>query len=1086
MDALFGLSMTTIMYVLLGMFTVSLGSVAWIVIRNRTMFKMGLRNVPRRGLQTGLIVAGLMLATLIITASFATGDTIDYSVSNAAYDQWQRTDLNVDLRGEESELVQGPDVYVSDDVAPALQTHFAGDPDIEAFMPFLYQKAAALADRTQLSEPNATLVGFDPEIMNLAGSLRLTSGGAYDLTSLSETEALVSKRAADNLGVEAGETLTLFIKGEQHAVTVAGIVEDEQASGVVGEFDDSLRAGGIAMTLPAVQQLTGHIGEVNYISVALKGDVRSTVGPAADAAAARIEDYLATSEGSALIGLPGEPVEVSTIKNDSVEEAEAIGNLFTTFFLAIGLFSIVAGIMLIFMIFVMLAAERKSEMGMARAVGAQRGNLVQSFVSEGMTYNFAAGTIGTGLGVAAAFGLVVGFLRYSLGDDFSFIQQHVTTRSLIISFCLGVVITFLTVVFASIKVSSVNIVSAIRGTPEDETPGPAQKISWWSIVIGLPLLIIPPLGLWFILRKGLNVSWSWILCPLGIALGSLAIAGAGTTEALFSIGFMLIPLSLAGLAAHYKANPRVVWTAIGFILAGYWLSPWNIGETVLGHKMEGDLEMFLLSGIMVVTAFTLIIVFNANLLTLLFHRNGGFRYRVPAITTALAVACAVAGYALGDRANSIGQLLYLVAGITAIAAAFSFVSVRFTSVAPVLKMGVAYPLANRFRTGMTIAMFSLIIFSLTAFSAIIANFSALYGGEDGDGGYDIVATANSGSNIIDFAAALGDAPVAAQITDVASVSATGGRLQVRQAGARDWEDYPVIAASDAFLAPGTLLDAWANGYDDPDATLEAVRTDPNLALIDIAATDADETESLAVNVEIEEDRFEPFQVTVRDEATGRQRTLTIIGVWASRLDQRITGGVYVNAGSYKSLFGGFEFSRAYIRLADSTDATTAANAIESTLATRGVEASSIRALIDDSNAQDRAFNRMFQGLMALGLFVGVAALGVIAFRSVVERRQQIGMLRAIGYQRESIALTFVMESGFVGLMGILAGVVGGVIVSRNIFTIGLFSDAGVDFTMPWGEVLVMVTIALAVSLAMTWLPSRNAASVPVADALRYE
>jgi len=37
--------------------------------------------------------------------------------------------------------------------------------------------------------------------------------------------------------------------------------------------------------------------------------------------------------------------------------------------------------------------------------------------------------------------------------------------------------------------------------------------------------------------------------------------------------------------------------------------------------------------------------------------------------------------------------------------------------------------------------------------------------------------------------------------------------------------------------------------------------------------------------------------------------------------------------------------------------------------------------------------------MALGLIVGIAALGVIAFRSVVERRQEIGMMRAIGFQQ---------------------------------------------------------------------------------------
>jgi putative ABC transport system permease protein len=61
-------------------------------------------------------------------------------------------------------------------------------------------------------------------------------------------------------------------------------------------------------------------------------------------------------------------VEVQETKREAVELAEQMGNIFTTFFLVLGLFSIAAGIMLIFMIFVMLAAERKTEMGIARAV----------------------------------------------------------------------------------------------------------------------------------------------------------------------------------------------------------------------------------------------------------------------------------------------------------------------------------------------------------------------------------------------------------------------------------------------------------------------------------------------------------------------------------------------------------------------------------------------------------------------------------------------------------------------------------------------------------------------------------------------
>ena len=63
--------------------------------------------------------------------------------------------------------------------------------------------------------------------------------------------------------------------------------------------------------------------------------------------------------------------------------------------------------------------------------------------------------------------------------------------------------------------------------------------------------------------------------------------------------------------------------------------------------------------------------------------------------------------------------------------------------------------------------------------------------------------------------------------------------------------------------------------------------------------------------------------------------------------------------------------------------------------------------------------------MGIGLFVGIAAVGVIAFRTVVERRQQIGMLRAIGYTRRAVALSFLMESSFIALLGILSGIASG-------------------------------------------------------------
>ena len=69
-----------------------------------------------------------------------------------------------------------------------------------------------------------------------------------------------------------------------------------------------------------------------------------------------------------------------------------------SFFTTFGSFSIAAGILLIFLIFVMLAAERRSELGIARAVGTRRGHLVQMFIFEGVAYDLAAALVGALLG----------------------------------------------------------------------------------------------------------------------------------------------------------------------------------------------------------------------------------------------------------------------------------------------------------------------------------------------------------------------------------------------------------------------------------------------------------------------------------------------------------------------------------------------------------------------------------------------------------------------------------------------------------------------------------------------------------------
>jgi putative ABC transport system permease protein len=125
--------------------------------------------------------------------------------------------------------------------------------------------------------------------------------------------------------------------------------------------------------------------------------------------------------------------------------------------------------------------------------------------------------------------------------------------------------------------------------------------------------------------------------------------------------------------------------------------------------------------------------------------------------------------------------------------------------------------------------------------------------------------------------------------------------------------------------------------------------------------------------------------------------------------------------------------------------------------------------------------------MGLGLIVGIAALGVIAFRTVVERRQQIGMLRAIGYSRRLVALSFFLESSFIALTGITMGVILGSALSYNLLTSPEFTDgAELNFQVPWLRLALIIAIAYGASALMTLIPARSASRIPVAEALRYE
>jgi putative ABC transport system permease protein len=325
------------------------------------------------------------------------------------------------------------------------------------------------------------------------------------------------------------------------------------------------------------------------------------------------------------------------------------------------------------------------------------------------------------------------------------------------------------------------------------------------------------------------------------------------------------------------------------------------------------------------------------------------------------------------------------------------------------------------------------------------------------------------------------------VTDPAPWAA---RLRLR--GTQDWGTGTVRGFDAAFLDQSEVtFQSRAVGYGSDEAILTALRTEPNVAIVDaFTAAGGDDfdgggDDAFEAGIGWEDEIFAPKTVEVA-APDGTVKTVTIIGV----IDEQISSlvGLYAPQATIDDIYGTEPMATSYyIALENEDRADEVAKSVEAALLTNGVEATSIQDELEEGQRQSSAFLYIVEGFMGLGLVVGVAAIGVIAFRSVVERRQQIGMLRALGYQRSLVSLSFMIETAFVVGLGVVSGTAMGLTLARNLFLDSSETEGGdVTFLVPWALLGVIILATVAAALFMTWIPARQASRVAPAEALRYE
>jgi putative ABC transport system permease protein len=977
----------------------ALGALAALALRNRILLKLALRSAARRPGRSALIVVGLMLGTAIIASALTTGETVNHTIRVTAVKALGETDETIAARGAVDDIpgelgsATGTG-WLAESTVERVEAAVAGTGLVDGVTGAIVDQAAVRAPAARTSEPSVVLFAADPARMEGFSPIVGSEGDERSLAELAPDEVFLNRRAAEKLDVAEGARIVVYVGGNPREARVRDVVE----------FDGAATPdAAILLPLAHAQKLFGQPGRIRAVLVSNTGD---PFGGAklSDDVSALLEPVAAESN-----------LEVQTVKQDAIEEADESGATFIGLFTTFGTFSIAAGILLIFLIFVMLAAERRGELGIARAVGTRRGHLVQMFTFEGAAYDIVAAVVGAILGAVFAYGMVYLLANaFDTGDDSELrIAYTVSLQSLLIAAGLGLLLTLVVVAFSAWRVSVMTISTAIRNLPEPTHPRRRRSLIRGLVGLGLGIL----------------------LTVLGASSGSFTPLMLGISIVLMS----LVPLlRLAGL------SERLAFTSCGIAVVVFLLLPWRAIEAVFG-ELAMDFSAWVIAGLLIVVGTVWVIVFNADL---------------------------------------------LLAGVTRVLG-------RFRSLAPVLRMSMAYPLRARFRTGTTLAMFTLVVFTLVTGTAANGSFVHATSVEDFGGGFQVRAATVAEAAVDDMGTALQKT----QGIDPRKFTAVGSQsvlaVDAQQVGAgRDAETYLVRGLDDGFLAHTTFgFGQLAAGYRSEEEVWEALRTTPGLAVVDSTIVPRRDNWNFGVMPDFrlsgflyEEGAFDPIPIEVLDKQTGRTTRLTVIGILKDTAPLEMLGISTSQATLAKAFPGRSRPTIHYFAVAPGVDPGVAASQLESAFLENGLDAESIQQVVDDVVAANMTFNRLVQGFMGLGLLVGVAALGVISARAVVERRQQIGVMRAIGFRNTMIQAAFLLESSFIALTAIVVGTALGLILAWNIVDDQRQQPSWENLTLyvPWLNLGVIFVVVYAVALAATLAPAMRAARVRPAEALRYQ
>ncbi|HEX4464114.1 MAG TPA: FtsX-like permease family protein [Solirubrobacterales bacterium] len=314
------------------------------------------------------------------------------------------------------------------------------------------------------------------------------------------TEASLTEAAANEAGMSLGDTLKIIGQGKVRAFRLVGFTRLGGAS-----FGGTSIA---QVTLPVAQSLTHKIGRLDQISVAAAGGVSATT----------LKKRIAAEMP------PGVRVETAKENADRGTEEIREGLTFLRIFLLVFAFiALLVGSFLIFNTFSITVAQRVTEFGMLRTLGASRRQILSAVLAEALTI----GAIGAVLGIGGGFVIakLLNLLLEAFEVDLPTTGLVMETRTIVVSLAIGILVTAISSLVPAVRSTRVPPIAALHAF----SPAPSRR------------------------RRLVGIALSLLLGAVGLAavlLGLFGSASAGTKAGFIGGGAVIIVFAVSLFSPH--------------------------------------------------------------------------------------------------------------------------------------------------------------------------------------------------------------------------------------------------------------------------------------------------------------------------------------------------------------------------------------------------------------------------------------------------------------------------------------------------------------------------------------------------------